>query len=203
MFERNDMLKLDLQLFAEEAEDKPTEEVEEKQEEAKFTQDQVNSISSGQHKEGRAKGQRDTLNKLGFESLEEAEEAINGYKQWKESQQSEAERVEEELQKARDQIEGSNEKLANLEAENTALKLNVLPDSTQDAITLAKAYVDEETDIKAALEKVIEKYPQFTGQTETQQEEQKPKKWTQGTPSTIDSGASNAFDAVVEKYKKG
>lgn len=199
---RNDMLELNLQLFAdggeadESGESLDSQETKDSQGDQgkQFTQEQVNSISSTEHKKGQSKGERDTLEKLGFESLDEAKQAFDDYKAWKEEQMTEADKQAEALAETKATVEAQSAQIKALEAENVALKLNVKADSVKDSITLAEAYVNDETDIEEALKQVLEKYPHF------KQGKSSPAKWSQGGTSTV-GGEVDAFEEILNKYK--
>ncbi len=53
------------------------------------------------------------------------------------------------------------EKLSAMEAKLLCYEYEVAKESASDVIALAKAYMDEDTDLEAAIQKVIKKYPQF------------------------------------------
>ncbi|WP_167957959.1 hypothetical protein [Anaerosporobacter faecicola] len=52
-------------------------------------------------------------------------------------------------------------KVSALEAKLLCFEHDVAKESVTDVVALAKAYIDEDTDFEAAIEKVIKKYPQF------------------------------------------
>ena len=129
-------------------------------------------------------------------------------RKWQKGQQNaknnskESEETEETDQekKARE----AEEKASTLELKWTCLEHDVKKECVDDVLALAKVYTtkDEKLDIEDAIDKVLEKYPQFKERTEEDQEdegeEQKKKGWGQrhgGDPSkkkTVD-------DVIKEK----
>ena len=126
-------------------------------------------------------------------------------RKWQRGQQStknnseESEETEQE-KKARE----AEEKASTLELKWTCLEHNVKKECVDDVLALAKVHTtkDETLDIEDAIDKVLEKYPQFGEESKDQEgeqeEEQKKKGWGQrhgGDPSkkkTVD-------DVIKEK----
>ncbi|MGN0596361.1 MAG: hypothetical protein ACI4J1_03410 [Ruminiclostridium sp.] len=57
----------------------------------------------------------------------------------------------------------ATERLKALEAENTALKHGVKPESVGDLLALANTRVSKDVTLEQAIDSVIKQYPQFTG----------------------------------------
>ena len=134
-----------------------TEQVEQKQDIKTFTQEEVNAFVA---KEKRLAQER-LLKEAGFEDFDNAKEGIAKFKEWQESQKTEAQRQTEELENARKQLEQFNSEKFKLEAQLEALKAGVNQDSLDDVILLAKAKVSKEVSITEAIKQTLEKYPQF------------------------------------------
>lgn len=119
-------------------------------------------------------------------------------KQQKASQGKDDDSKNEELTKAQEE----NSKLA---TKVMCLERGVLKDNIDDVVALAMSYVDDDTDIEDAIEKVLKKYPTFTkkqsqGDDEDDDSKQQPgaKSWGQrqegkGTPKM--TGVEAAFYA--------
>ena len=70
---------------------------------------------------------------------------------------------------------------------------DVMKEYVDDVITLAKSYVNDDTDLDEAIDKIIGKYPHFTSKKEPQKEDKAA--WGQrqgGSPKTVD-GVEAAF----------
>ncbi|EIJ79118.1 hypothetical protein PB1_16214 [Bacillus methanolicus PB1] len=136
-----------------------------------FTQDDVNNIVAKEAK----KAQEKLLKQLGIEDFNSAKEGLQKFKEWQESQKTEAQKQAERLQELETNFNTVNEENASLKAQISAMKSGVHADYVQDVVILAKTLVNEETDIEAAIQKVVEKYPHFKqAQQEPQQQDPKP-----------------------------
>lgn len=91
-------------------------------------------------------------------------------------------------------LKEAEEKAAMLEVKMLAYEAGVTKDSVDDVVALAKAYVNDDTDLEDAIEKVLKKYPQFKGQTE---ETEKPKSW-----GDRQKGNANKLSDVEEAFYK-
>lgn len=100
-----------------------------------------------------------------------SKDELEAYKAWKESQKTEEEKKNEALTNAEKARIAAEEKAAALEAKVTALSKGVKSDSVDDVVILAKAMVTDEVTVEQAIDKVLEKYPNFKG--EQKQEENK------------------------------
>lgn len=144
-------------------------------EEKLFKQEDVNNITAKESKKVR----ESMLKELGIEDFTNAKEGMKKFREWQESQKTEQEKLNEKLTTFESQLGEKDSKLTDLQAENAAIKAGITDDKNLEAvITLAKTKVSEEVDINAAIKQVVEDYPQFAGQA--QQEEQKPS-FTTGT----------------------
>lgn len=158
------------------------EDTEEKQSEEKtFTQEEVNKMI----KERIAREKKGQLSK----------EELKAYQEWKDSQKTEEEKQSEALTNAEKGKQDAEDRANTLEVKVTCLSKGVLADSVDDVVILAKAMVSEEVTMEQAVDKVLEKYPNFKGQQ--QQEEQK------GFKIGIDSGVKqkeNVNDALARAF---
>lgn len=170
-----DKLRMNLQFFADQGEgggetaDQPAQQAGDTSnaEETKtFTQEDVNNIAAREAK----KAQEKFLKQLGIDDFENAKEGLKKFKEWQDSQKTEAEKQAEKLKAAEAKQAELTERATTLEAQVAALKAGVNADSVEDVVTLAKVHVDDETDIAAAIGKVIEKYPHFKAVQEQVQE---------------------------------
>ena len=100
-----------------------------------------------------------------------SKEELKAYNDWKESQKTEEEKKNEALTNAEKARLEAEEKATALEAKVTCLSKGVTATSVDDVVILAKAMVTDDVTIEQAIDKVLEKYPNFKG--EQQQEEQK------------------------------
>jgi len=179
---KNRFLPLDLQFFSAEeggqtGDQQPEQQPaggeqthqQEQQPEKTFTQEDVNNLIAKESK----KAQEKLLKQLGIDDFKNAKEGLQKFREWQESQKTEAEKQAERLQ-ALEQEKGTlAEENATLKAQLSALKAGVNAESVEDVVVLAKNLVNDDVDMDAAIQKVLEKYPHFKGQQE-QQQEQKP-----------------------------
>lgn len=161
-----------------------------------FTQEQVKGIAAKESK----KAQENLLKELGIDDFESAKEGLQKFKEYQESQKSEAEKKEEALKAKDEEINSIRSKHDSLLAENSALKLGVKEEFLEDVITLARAKVTDEVTIDTAMKDVISKYPHFTS-TVKEEEVSKPKFIVGGNPSVAENEATDAFQAKLNKYK--
>src|SRR5690554_3519557 len=137
-----------------------------KSEEQLFRQEDVNNIVAKEAK----KAQEKLLKQLGIDDFKSAKEGMEKFREWQESQKTEAEKQAEQLQKLQTDYNSVSEENASLKAQIAAMKAGVKADSVEDVVVLAKTLVDDETDMDSAIKKVIEKYPHFA----EEKQEQKP-----------------------------
>lgn len=128
-------------------------------EEKTFTQEEVNRMI----KDRVAREKKGQLSK----------EELKAYKDWKESQKTEAQKQSEALSNAEAKAKAEEERANTLEAKVTCLSKGVIADSVDDVVILAKALVSEEATMEQAIDKVIEKYPSFKGEQQKSNEDEK------------------------------
>ena len=118
-------------------------------EEKTFTQEEVNRMI----KDRVAREKKGQLSK----------EELKAYQEWKESQKTEAQKQSEALTNAEAKVKAEEERANTLEAKVTCLSKGVLADSVDDVVILAKAMVNDDVTMDQAVDKVLEKYPNFKG----------------------------------------
>jgi hypothetical protein len=121
-----------------------------------FTQDEVDKLI----KERVAREKKGQLSK----------EEIKAYQEWKDSQKTDDEKKNEALTNAEKARKEAEERATTLEAKVTCLSKGVKADFTEDVVILAKAMISDETTMEQAIEKVLKKYPHFTGANEGEEE---------------------------------
>ena len=90
-------------------------------------------------------------------------------------------------------LKEAEEKATLLETKMLAYEAGVTKECVDDVVALAKAYINDDTDMEDAIEKVLKKYPQFKGTTE----EEKPKSW-----GDRQKGTTTKLSAVEEAFYK-
>jgi hypothetical protein len=173
--------------------DNPQQDQQQQQQEMKtFTQEDVNNIVAREVK----KTQEKLLKQLGIEDFNSAKEGLQKFREWQESQKTEAQKQAERLQQLEQQFNTVQQEKENLLAQLAAVKAGVHADYVEDVIVLAQRLVNEDTTIDDAIAKVIEKYPHF--KEAPQQPEQQPKPtFTVGTHQK--SSADDFIKALLGK----
>lgn len=139
-----------------------------------LTQKEVNDLIARETR----KAQEKLLKQLGVKDLKSAKDGLEKFRKMQEEQMSEQERIALRAKELEQEKEQLSTQVSTLNAQLAALKADVNPDSLDDVIVLANALVDENTDVEAAINKVLEKYPHFKKQQpepETTEEDKKPK----------------------------
>lgn len=131
-----------------------------------LTQSEVNKLIAKEAK----KAQEKLLKQLGVEDFNSAKDGLAKFKEWQDSQKTEAEKQAERLQQLEADLNSVNQENENLKAQLSAVRAGVDAEYVEDVIVLAQRYVTEDVTIDDAIGKVIEKYPHFKGE----QEEPKP-----------------------------
>src|SRR5690554_4856496 len=98
-----------------------------------FTQEDVNNLIAREVK----KAQEKLLKQLGIEDFNSAKEGLQRFREWQESQKTEAERQAEQLQKLQEQSKSLADENEQLKAKLTAVQAGVRPDSIDDVVVLA------------------------------------------------------------------
>lgn len=124
-----------------------------------FTQEELNGIAAKEAK----KAQERTLRELGFTDFDNAKEGLAKYKEYLESQKSDAEKQAEQLAKLSEETKAKDDMIFSLTAKVAASSQGVKADALDDVIELAKLKVSDEVTIEDAIKSVLEKYPHFAG----------------------------------------
>ena len=96
-------------------------------------------------------------------------EELEAFNAWKESQKTEKEKTDEALTNAEKARLVAEERANGLEAKVACLSKGVIADAVDDVVILAKAMVTEEMTIDQAIDKVLEKYPNFKNEHNEEQ----------------------------------
>jgi len=123
-----------------------------------FTQDDLNNIAAKEAK----KAQEKLLKQLGIEDFNSAKDGMQKFKDWQESQKTEAQKQADRLKDLETNFSTTSEENSSLKAQISAMKAGVKAESVEDVVVLAKTMVSEEMDMDAAIAKVVEKYPHFS-----------------------------------------
>lgn len=171
-----------------------TETTSEKVEEKVFKQEDVNNIVAKESKKATEK----LLKELGIDDFENAKDGLAKFKEWQESQKTEAEKQQELLENLTSEKESLSKENNSLKAQLSALKQGVIAESVEDVVALAERLVDDETTIDDAIKQVVEKYPHFA---QKQEEEEEPKPlFTTGQHQSTGSNVLDPFKAKMAKY---
>lgn len=94
----------------------------------------------------------------------------------------------------------NNQKLTALEEKVLCYDHDVKKEYSKEAIALAKAYVDEDTDMDEALEKVIKKFPMFVKSTKADNDEGKDETDNKESWGQRQKGSTKKVDPVEEAF---
>jgi len=156
-----------------------------------FTQEDVNNIVARETKKATEK----LLRQLGIEDFENAKEGLKKFKEWQDSQKTEAQKQAERLESLEKEKGSLVEQNATLKAQLSALKAGVKAESVEDVVVLAKNLVTDEVDMDQAIQKVLEKYPHFKAQQDAQEDNGKKPRFTKGQHQK--GGATDPFIAAL------
>lgn len=157
-----------------------------------FTQEDVNAIAAKEAKRATEK----ILKQLGVTDFTTAKEGLAKYQEILDSQKTDAQKAAEKAQELEQQNNTLLTAKETLEAELAALKSDVNPEFVNDVVVLAKNLLNDDTDMNAAIQKVVEKYPNFKRVTQQEEDKTKKPKFSQGDhqsgakPSEQDAWAS-------------
>ncbi|NRW85117.1 hypothetical protein, partial [Clostridium beijerinckii] len=124
-----------------------------------------------------------------------SKEELKAYQDWKDSQKTEDEKKNEKLTQAETKAKEAEEKALLAETKVTCLSKGVSPTALDDVVVLAKAMVSDEITIDQAIDKVLEKYPHFKGETTTEEDQKGFKKvgGGKGAKVNMDEALKAAF----------
>ncbi|SHI42968.1 hypothetical protein [Parasporobacterium paucivorans] len=94
-----------------------------------------------------------------------------------------------------------NKKLTALEEKVLCYDHDIAKEYTKEAIALAKAYVDEDTDMDEAIEKVVKKFPVFQKGYKADSDDEE-SEGSKGSWGERQKGKSNKVDPVEEAFLK-
>ncbi|PIC65342.1 hypothetical protein CSV79_01595 [Sporosarcina sp. P13] len=137
-----------------------------------FSQDDVNNLIARETK----KQQEKMLKDLGIEDFKGAKEGLAKLKEFQDAQKTESERQAEALKEFETKNGTLSSENETLKAQLSAMKAGVIAESIEDVVVLAKTMVNDETDMNAAIAKVVEKYPQFAKAAEQEPDPNTPPK---------------------------
>lgn len=157
-----------------------------------FTQDDVTGLVAKEAK----KAQEKLLKQLGVTDFDNAKDGLQKFKEWQESQKTEAEKKQEALENLQKDSQAKDDQLFSANAKLSALTSGVQADFLDDVIVLAKAQISDDVDMNEAIAKVVEKYPHFKG--EVQQEQQQAPKFTTGQHT---KQQTSELDKWVDAFK--
>jgi hypothetical protein len=161
-----------------------------------FTQEDVNNIVAREVK----KTQEKLLKQLGIDDFNSAKEGLQKFREWQESQKTEAQKQAERLQQLEQQFNAVQQEKESLMAQLAAVKAGVHADFVEDVIVLAQRLVNEETTIDEAIQKVIEKYPHFKEAPQQQDEPPKPQFSTGQHAKTSGNEPLSLRDALAQRF---
>lgn len=201
----NTPIKFNLQYFAEGDEADGAQDAEgakgNETEEQGLSQADIDKLVAQNKSKGKSEGQKELLKSLGYDNADDLKAVLQTVKDAEEANKTDIEKKDELLATKDTTISELEETVKTLQATNAALGLGVKADSVSDVIALANLQVDEDTDINQAIEKVIEKYPNFSEAAEVDEEKKnKPNILPAGNPSS-GSKENDVFAAAFNKYK--
>lgn len=165
-----------------------------------FTQEEVNAMMAAEKRQGK----NSVLKELGFEDLNKAKEAIQGYNQYLETQKTTEQKNQEALQTAQKDKEAAENRAKLVEYKLEAIKCGVRAEAVDDAVALAALRVSDTKDIKAVIEEMKgqEVYSSFFNTTGSTSKgttgKQPPAGGTGGT-----GGSANSMGQRLAENRKG
>ena len=92
-----------------------------------------------------------------------SKDELEQFRKWKDGQKTAEQKAADELAAERSAKEAAEREKNALELKMSCISKGVKPENASDVAALAEKYVDDNTDIDTAIEKVLEKYPSFCG----------------------------------------
>lgn len=155
-----------------------------------FTQEDVSNIAAKEAKKAREK----ILKQLGVKDVKSASEALKEFNKQKDANKTEQQKMADRAKALEEENNGLLSKTQELEAKVSAMTKGVKSDSLDDVIALAGKYVDDDTDMDAAIDKVVEKYPHFKAESTTDADDKKKKKKPKFSDGDHDASAGKQTD---------
>ena len=90
-----------------------------------------------------------------------SKDELKAFREWKDSQKTAEEKAAEQLAEVAAARDSAEREKSRLEIKVSCLAKGVPADAADDVIALAERFIDDDTTIEKAVEKVLEKYPSF------------------------------------------
>ena len=90
-----------------------------------------------------------------------SKDELKAFREWKDSQKTAEEKAAEQLAEVAAARDSAEREKNRLEIKVSCLSKGVDVDAVDDVIALAERFIDDDTTIEKAVEKVLEKYPSF------------------------------------------
>ena len=94
-----------------------------------------------------------------------SKDELKAFREWKDSQKTAEEKAAEQLAEVAAARDTAEREKSRLEIKVSCLAKGVPADAADDVIALAERFIDDDTTIEKAVEKVLEKYPSFRSAT--------------------------------------
>ena len=160
-----------------------------------FTQEELNNLIAKEKKAA----QENFLKSVGFDDFKNAKDGLAKFKDWQDSQKTDAEKQAAALEQASKDLEATKAEKETIAAQLAAVKAGADPEALEDLIVLAKTKVTDEVTIDEAIKQTLEKYPHFKAQQEQQQN--KPSFSGGQHVPPAGNGTDDPFAAKLAKYK--
>ncbi|MBN1050277.1 hypothetical protein [Clostridium botulinum] len=121
-----------------------------------------------------------------------SKEELKAFKDWQDSQKTESQKKDEALTGAEKKMKEAENRALLAETKVTCLSKGVVATSVDDVVVLAKAMISVDVTMEQAIDKVLEKYPNFKGE----QEEQKGFKKIGGKGGSTKTNQEDALKAI-------
>ena len=90
-----------------------------------------------------------------------SKDELKAFREWKDSQKTAEQKAAEQLAEVAAARDSAEREKSRLEIKVSCLSKGVPADAADDVIALAERFIDDDTTIEKAVEKVLEKYPSF------------------------------------------
>ena len=94
-----------------------------------------------------------------------SKDELKAFREWKDSQKTAEQKAAEQLAEVAAARDTAEREKSRLEIKVSCLAKGVPADAADDVIALAERFIDDDTTIEKAVEKVLEKYPSFRSAT--------------------------------------
>ena len=94
-----------------------------------------------------------------------SKDELKAFREWKDSQKTAEQKAAEQLAEVAAARDSAEREKSRLEIKVSCLSKGVDVDAVDDVIALAERFIDDDTSIEKAVEKVLEKYPSFRSAT--------------------------------------